>query len=482
MATIVGLVVLLAHGIAISGLLLTERRQPTATLAWLFALIFLPGLGLLSYFLVGTTRYRRIVRRTARVAPRFESVIEKYDVHRKVEGQRKARLEPRTESLVRLSQSLATTPASRGNRAEILVDAAATYRSMNEAIESAKDHVHVEFYVIQPDQTGIDLRDLLVAKAREGVRVRVLTDAVGSSRLPADFWGPLLEVRGEAATWQPVWKVFRRWRRNHRVDFRNHRKIVVVDGKVGFTGGINVGREYLGLDPEVGGWRDTHVRITGPAVLSLQKAFVQDWLAVTDHLIDDERAFPDPVGDDGGECIVQVIDSGPDRPFSPLLYVFVQAIALARERVWITSPYFIPSPTLQDGLITAALRGVDVRILLPTRSDSLIVTLASRTYYQRLLEAGVRIYQYERGFVHAKTMLVDHWVATVGSANMDMRSFHINFEINALIYGRQAVKDLARAYLADLENAAEVSEEQLSGRSYAARLVSAGARLLSPLL
>lgn len=482
MSTVVGLAVLVVHGIAISGLLLTERRQPSATLAWLFALIFLPGIGLIFYYLVGTTRHRRIVRQSARAAPRFETVLRKYDVHRKVGGVAVETLDSRTESLVSLSESLATTPASRGNHVEILVDAAATYPAMHAAIEAAKDHVHVEFYIIQPDQTGVDLRDLLVRRAKEGVRVRVLCDEIGSSALPVDFWDPLLEAGGEASTWHPVLKVFLRWRRLDRIDFRNHRKIIVVDGRVGFTGGINVGREYLGLDPSMGRWRDTHVRIAGPAVLGLQKAFIQDWLTATDHLIDDERYFPDPGGGGEGECVVQVVDSGPDRPFSPILYAFNQAIALARKRVWITSPYFIPGPTLQDGLITAALRGVDVRLLLPARSGHLIVTLASRSYYQRLLEAGVRIFEYRRGFVHAKTMLVDKWVATVGSANMDLRSFHINFEINAFIYGKEAVGDLARQYLADLESATEITEEYQKGRSVAARLICAGARLLSPLL
>lgn len=479
---VLSVAILLVHGLAISGLLLSQRRQPSATVAWLFALIFLPGVGLVVYLLIGTTRFKRIAKRSARAASRLETVLEKYGVHPKLEGATGEDLEERTYGLLRLGERLSSTPASRGNRAEILTDGAAAYLSMREAMEAARDHVHVEFYIIQPDRVGRALRDLLAEKARAGVQVRILCDAVGSSRLPADFWASVVEAGGEAAVFRPVLKILLRLRRPGRVDFRNHRKIVVVDGRVGFTGGINVGREYLGLDTGMGRWRDTHVRISGPAVLSLQKAFVQDWLTATEDLIDDERYFPDPTPEKSNRCIVQIVDSGPDRPWSPILYVYTQAIAIAQERVWIASPYFIPGATLENALITAALRGVDVRLLLPRRSDSAIVTLASRSYYSRLLEAGVRIFQYERGFMHAKTMVVDDWLGMVGSANMDLRSFHLNFELNAFVYGKEVAGQLADQFLADLDNATERTLEAQKKVSYAKRLVCAGARLLSPLL
>jgi cardiolipin synthase A/B len=469
------------HVSAIVMLLLAERRQPTATLAWLLALVFLPLVGVVLYLLIGATR-QRVASRSQEAATRIDRVFASHDVLDRLQRSTRGDLDARTASLLKLGQRVSTTPPSHGNSATVLHNAAMTYRSMLEAIENATNHIHVEFYIIQPDRTGIALRDRLTEKARGGVEVRVLVDGLGSLGLPAGFWQPLQDAGGQAAVFRPVLRTLRRLSRRDRVDFRNHRKIVVTDGKVGFTGGINVGREYLGLDPEMGRWRDTHVRIAGPSVLALQRAFAEDWLTATGELIDDERFFPSQSEGDEGDCMVQIVDSGPDRPWSSMSYIYTQAIALARERLWITNPYFVPSPPIFEGLIAAALRGIDVRILLPKRSDSLLVSLAAASFFKELLEAGVRIFQYERGFIHAKTMLVDSWVGTIGSANLDMRSFNLNFELNAFVYGEAFVETLAEHFLADLENAVERDEAAESKVIVPVRLARAGARLLSPML
>jgi len=473
--TVVGSII---HIGAIAAVLIEERRRPSATLAWLLAIVFLPFLGVVLYLVIGRMRASRIASRSARAADRIRPVLEKHSVRTALEAGAHPEIEPRTASLLSLGRRLATTPASHGNRAEILVDGAAAYQSMAEASAAATDHIHVEFYIIEPDEAGMALRDRLVARARDGVEVRVLTDAVGT-RLPFGFWDPLLEAGGRAAVFEPVISPWRR-RRHHRVDFRNHRKIVVVDGRVGFTGGINVGTEYLGRDPTLGRWRDTHVRLEGPAALSLQTTFAEDWYGATGELLDAARYFPAAPGKD--TAVVEVVDSGPDRNWSPISYVYSQAIALARERVWITSPYFVPGPHLEQTLIGAALRGVDVRLLLPGISDSWLVQQAGRSYYRRFLEAGVRIFEYERGFVHAKTMVVDSWVGTVGSANMDTRSFQLNFELNAFVYGDRFADELAGHYRADLQHAAEIDLEQARNVRYPTRLLRSVARLLSPLL
>jgi len=364
----------------------------------------------------------------------------------------------------------------------MLVDAKAAYAAMARAIEDARHHVHVEFYIIQPDSTGVRLRRLLTEKARAGLDVRVICDGLGSGRLPADFWDPLIEAGGQATWFRPVARIIARLPLRDRIDFRNHRKLVIVDGRIGFTGGINVGREYLGLDPDVGYWRDTHVQIEGPAVLSLQKVFAEDWLQATDELLDDARYYPAPPAEAVGSYSVHVIDSGPDRTYSPISFLFNHAFALARERIWITSPYFIPNAAIRQSLISAALRGVDVRLLVPLKPDHKLVMLAATSYFLPLLEVGARIYRYERGFVHAKSMGVDDWVGTVGSANMDMRSFHLNYEVNAFVYGEKFCEQLAQQYLVDLENARETSLEQERQTGLLVRLARAGARMLSPLL
>ena len=256
---------------------------------------------------------------------------------------------------------------------------------------------------------------------------------------------------------------------------------MIVDGRVGFTGGINVGREYLGLDPEIGHWRDTHLRIEGPAVLSLQEVFALDWLSAADHEEAIESWFPEPeLYEDG--CLVEIVDSGPDTEWAPVEQIYLHAIAHARTRVWLATPYFVPSAPLEALLFNAAMRGIDVRILLPERADSLLVNFASRSYFSQLLSGGVRIFLYERGFMHAKTMVVDEWMGTVGSANMDVRSFQLNFELNAFVFDPRFCKELARQFLLDLSHAREHTSEDEQRIHFGKRVLQQTSRLFSPLL
>ena len=472
------LIPLVLHVPAIFFLLVSERRQPSATLAWLLALVFLPIVGLILYLLIGRTRSRHIADRIQFSVGKVEQVLQEHSVFGPVHKTALRKNEPRTATMALLGRELASTPALDGNRARLLIDAEQTYTKIIEAVENAREHIHVQFYIIQPDETGDALRALLTRRAREGVQVRVLVDGLGSAALPSDYWNPLIEAGGQAAAFRPMWGALTRILKRDRIDYRNHRKIVVVDGKLGFTGGINVGREYLGLDPSIGNWRDTHVLLEGPAVLALQKTFAEDWLLTTSELLEDPSYFPETKVDPDESCIVQVLDSGPDRRWSPIAFYQNHIFALASKRAWITSPYFIPSPSLEDALISASLRGVDVRLLVPMRSDNRLVAWAAASYYPRLIEAGVRIYRYDRGFVHAKTLVVDDWVASVGSANMDLRSFHLNFELNVFVYGPKFAGDLARQFEEDLQQATELREVPSSWRIMRGNL----ARIFSPLL
>lgn len=480
LTAVVELTVIVVHLVVIAAVLLARRRDPTATLAWILFIVVAPVIGIIIYLVAGHTRMRQTVRRVGRAEARLREVLARHGIHGRLLETGRWSLDARTDSQIQLGNALASTPASSGNAVRLLNDADATYRDIVSAINGANDHIHVEFYIIQPDAIGTGLRDLLTRRAAAGIEVRVLCDAIGSRLLPSDFWEPLRRAGGKAAYFAPITLWRSRVRRRDRMDFRNHRKIVVVDGNVGFAGGINVGREYLGLDPSIGRWRDTHIRIEGPAVLSLQQIFLQDWLLTTGEILEDERYFS--LGPSVGDCPVQIIDSGPDRSWSVMELYHAQAIILSRERVWITNPYFIPSRTIESALTLAALRGTDVRLLLPKRSDSKLVTLASHSYYACLLQAGVRIFEYERGFVHAKTMVVDEWVATIGSANMDMRSFELNFELNAFVFDAALCKDVARQFSVDLDAAMEVSLEKERRVGLAHRLVRAVARLLSPML
>ena len=464
----------------IFGFVLLERRQPAATLAWILGVLFIPVLGVALYLVLGLRRTIRRSRASEKIARRTEEVFRRHAlaVQHADSG---LPLAPWVEPTISLGTRVDRSPASQGNAVAILHNAASTYAAMLEAIEEATDHVHVQFYIIQPDETGTGLRDLLARRAADGIEVRVLCDAIGSFRLPSEFWRPLVDAGGKAAYFAPV-RIAPRFRRRDRINFRNHRKIVVVDGRVGLTGGINVGREYLGLDPDLGEWRDSHICLAGPSVVGLQQTFVEDWLSTTGELLDAARYFPIPAEDAFGDAVVQIVASGPDRRWSLIHRIYALAIAQARERVWISSPYFVPDRVIQSAIVTAALSGVDTRLLVPHRSDSRLVTWASRAYYGELLDAGVRIYEYDRGFLHAKTMLIDRWLGTIGSANMDIRSFHLNYELNAFVYDEPFTDELAGQFLDDLKGATELPPDWAHKLSYGQRLLHAFAGLLSPLL
>jgi len=443
---------------------------------------FLPVLGAILFFVFGKHRMVRHSKRYHKVSVEIEDALKRAGLLHGIDNVENKRIaDSRTMAMVRLGSEVATLPAIAGNRCETLLNGPTAYREMFQAISQASHHVHVQFYVIKNDETGVSLRRRLVERAKAGVSVRVLTDGVGSFSLPDDFWEPLIAAGGQAGVFSPVSLIYR-VRRADRINYRNHRKIVVVDGRTSFTGGLNIGAEYLGLDQEIGKWRDTHLRIEGNATVALQRTFAEDWLWTMGEVLCDQAYYPIDAKAQQGPSTVQIVDSGPDRTWTPLQRLYVQAIALAQKRVWITSPYFIPDAVMEEALITAAIRGVDVRLLLPKKSDHPIVDLASRSHYPRLLESRIKVYEYERGFVHAKTLVVDDWVAAIGSANMDIRSFHLNFEANALVYDPTFAQELAEVFISDLEDSSQVRLETQQNLSYWTRLKRGFARLLSPLL
>jgi cardiolipin synthase len=499
------------HVAVVVSILMGQRRQPTATLAWLLTVTLIPFAGALLYLLIGRTRTRGIVRRTTEAAEKLRDIFEARGSRLWQPRADAADLEPRTRTMLELAERLVALPAepgrrrvkrrpclahaSYGNRVEMLVNGAAFYRALFEAIAAAERQLHVQFYIIQPDETGVSLRDRLAEAARRGVEVRVLYDAVGSSKLDDEFWLPLTREGGTATAFNPVSFFTSRLRRRDRIDFRNHRKLVIVDGRIGFTGGINIGREYLGRDPEVGHWRDTHLRVEGPAVLSMQEVFALDWsVACEEQQCEYASWFVLPSIVPEG-ALVQIVDSGPDSEWAPVEQIYFQAISCAERRLWLSTPYFVPSAPIEAALVAAAMRGVDVRLLVPRRPDSFVVGLASHTYFELLLRAGARVFLYEgprrrrfgrsparQGFLHAKTMVVDSWMATVGSANMDMRSFRLNFELNAFVFDAPFCDGMASQFELDLEHATELTPAALRDAPYPLRLAQQAARLMSPLL
>lgn len=460
--------------------ILFEKRSPVATLAWILALVALPYVGFIVFYFLGP---RRITRKRLK--------------HKRARGQTTAATpvaagseppppqeDPRIEQLVHLAKKAGEPPTGRCDDVTIFHDAASTYDAIEAAIRAAKHHVHVAYYIFDPGRAGTRFRDALIERAKVGVRVRVLLDGVGSSRVGRSFVRPMREAGIKFARFNEV--SFARVR--SRINFRNHRKIVVCDGEIGFTGGINIADEYLedGASPKErrkghgAPWRDTHVRITGDAVRWLQLTFLDDWYYATGYAARDREYFPLP--SKTGKHVVHVLASGPDRETETIQKVYFAAITSARERVYVTTPYFVPDDAILTALTTTAMRGVDVRVLVPRRSDSLVVTAAARSYYDACLAAGVRVYEYQPTMIHSKTLVVDDFFAAVGTANMDNRSFRLNFEVAAILYGEEHAENLAVQFRKDLAASKEVKTATRQHIPIGWRLAEAGARVLSPLL
>lgn len=448
-----------------------QRREPTATLAWVLSILFLPYVGVLLYLLIGRHRLRHRVKQRHARANQLQPQLEKL-------GAESASEDPGTQPydrLIRLAGRMDCRPPTFGNEVRLLQDANHKYLALEDAILGATRHIHLLYYVFQPDDTGMRIRNLLCQKAKEGVQVRVLTDGVGSFGIDT-FMIPLVDAGGEIDQFLPVTRLMKPW----KINLRNHRKIVVIDGTIGFTGGMNIGDEYTGRKRKVGYWRDTHLQLTGPSVGQLQEIFAEDWFFATGKQSMDESWFPPLEAE--GKSMVQIIASGPDTDILPIQRMFFAAVTAAQERILLTTPYFIPDESMIMALQTAALRDVDVRLLLPYRSDMSLVLHAGRSYYRELLRAGVRIFEYLPGILHAKTLVVDDFWATVGSANMDVRSFRLNFEVNAMVYGPSFNRHLAAAFAKDLQTTREVTLADLDRMSPGRRMAEGFARMLSPVL
>lgn len=504
----------MAYALIVTGVVVLERRRPTATLALVLSLIFVPVAGLLAYWLLSRQRVRR--RRRQRRRRRIDALEGTSEIANIEDSPSDLPLEQR--GLVRLALEGGAAPLRRADTVRLLPDAASAFEALHAAIAGAQHRIYLEFYIWRDDTSGRAITERLVARAREGVKVRILCDHFGTLQLSADHFAALRAAGGQVVMFGRL--RFPSLTARSRLNFRNHRKLVVVDGGIGFLGGINVGDEYLATDRDVHGWRDLLVRISGDAAMGLEATFIDDWLLATGEVINLEGARPEPaIGLDGRKPprrhpwqrhrpeerqldaanpfeprphrpptslgpLVQIIPSGPDLPVgSVLASQFTAAIALAQRRALITTPYLIPDEPLMLVLRTAAMRGVDVRLLVPDphRNDSRLVALAAQSYYDDLLEAGCRIYEYIPGMLHAKYLIADD-VAAIGSANMDIRSFHINYEITAMFYDAHLTEDLVAVFLADLREAREVRPAARQNLSLGQRLFEGGARVLSPLL
>lgn len=474
-------IALFAHAVVIvTGVISVLRapKDPMAMVSWIFAITTVPVFGITLYGLLAANR---IERRAYRRRRRITHILSRFTT-RTPESTQHA-VEPVAEELPgnlltveRLGFRLAQMPATMGNEVHVYQEADATYAALADAIHAAEHHVHLEYYIWQPDQTGRYFRDLLIKKARAGVECRLLLDAFGCWRLTRQFTGPLLEAGCQLAYFMPLWPL----RRSISPHLRNHRKIAVIDGATGFVGSQNIGDEYRGLKKRLSPWYDAHLRVRGPAASFLQQTFAEDWALATQSALDDDSYFP--VMESRGSSAVQILPTGPERDYSQLGQMLFAAVSTANDSVRVVTPYFVPSEALRTALIYARHRGVRVQLVLAARSDSPLVLWAGRSFYPELVDAGIEIYEFAAGMLHSKIMVVDERWCMIGSANMDVRSFRLNFEVTALIYD----KEVTRRVAADIDrfraDSRRVRRRDVAHRRLGQQLCEGGARLFAPLL
>ncbi len=453
-----------------------ENRHPTKTLTWLLVLAAFPLVGFFFYLLFGQNHRKN--KSFSLKAIQDEQAFQQIEGNRQLNEDQIQKMGGHQQLLFRLAHRLGHNPISFSTESKVLTDGKETFAHILYALKMAEHHIHLEYYIVRDDELGQEIKNILIDKAKAGVEVRFLYDAVGSWRLSKAYIEELREAGVEIAAFAQVKLPFL----NHKLNFRNHRKIIVIDGVVGFVGGLNIGDEYLGKNAYFGYWRDTHLYVRGEAVRTLQLIFLQDWYYQTGKKILNPT-YLSPVltsmKADGG---VQMIASGPDTRWEVNKKLFFSMITSAKKSIWIASPYFIPDDDILSALKIAALSGIDVRILVPNRPDKRIVFHASRSYFPELLEAGVKVYEYNRGFMHSKLIIVDHEIASIGTSNMDMRSFHLNFEVNAYLYRTKSVTTLVSDFVYDLEHSNQISFELFKNRSIFHRIIESTSRLLSPLL
>lgn len=457
-----------------------ERRNPTTTWLWLMVLTFLPGVGFLLYLFLGQDLSKKRVFKTKEAEDycfKDLATIQEEEIH----NDEYIYIDPNYieyENLIKMHLISSEAFFTQDNSVEIYFEGNKKFKALLESIDGAKKYIHIEYYILKSDGLGKRVIDALCKKAEEGIEVKLLYDGMGGRKLSKKDIGKLKEFGVEVAVFLPPFVPFL----SLRINYRNHRKICIVDGREAFVGGFNIGDEYIGLSKKFGYWRDTHLKITGSAISSLQWRFLMDWRFATDgeeigicqtYLVDEDST---------GSTGIQIVSSGPDSKWPSIKDGYLKMMSNAREKVFIETPYFIPDDSILEALRLAGLSGLDVRVMIPCKPDHLFVYWASMSYIGELLQAGVKFYTYEKGFLHSKVVLMDDFVSSVGTANLDIRSFQLNFEVNAFIYDETINLKLTDKFLNDLQYCKEITLEEYNKRSRIVKIKESFSRLLSPIL
>lgn len=456
-----------------------ERKDPSSTWAWTLVLFFLPLAGFILYLLLGRPmRKKHLFRWEGQKDIGIDKLIN-YQIEALEENSLDFRSEEvgKYKSLIHMNLKTSDSVLTQDNHVQLYDDGAKKFEALLEDIEHAKDHIHIQYYIFKLDNLGKRIYNALLKKAQQGVKVRVLYDEMGSRGVKKRYFKALLELGGEVEVFFPsILPLI-----NPRLNFRNHRKIVIIDGRIGYIGGFNVGDEYLGLNKRFGYWRDTHLRIEGSSVHPLQTRFLLDWNQASDNnIIYSERYFP--AIPKKGDIAMQIVSSGPDTEFPAIKNGYLKLLMEAKRYIYIQTPYFIPDSSFLNAIEIASLSGIDVRIMIPNKPDHMFVYWATYSYVGQLLRAGAKIYIYEKGFIHAKSIVIDDEASTVGTANIDVRSFSLNFEVNAFIYDRTLSHELAELFEKDILDCTELTIEKYENRSGIIKFKESISRLLTPIL
>ncbi|WP_425237606.1 cardiolipin synthase [Ulvibacterium sp.] len=458
--------------------LLVNGARPTKTLAWLLAIFTIPVGGILFYFVLGRNK-RKNKFFELKKTPGISKYLNKVDnYYRKLDEEKVLPEHVREQvKLVKLLTKSSKFLPSAGNALFPLKNGPSTYAAIFDALENAKKYIHIQYYIFEEGELADNFLQLLKRKVKEGIKVRFLYDGFGSWELSRAFIQSLESSGIEVASFLPM----RFGKFLSSLNYRNHRKIVVVDGKIGFTGGINISDKYIKGDPDLGMWLDTHLMIKGPLVRSLQAVFAMDWCFASgkedvfsaEHFLEETSV---------GQSFAQVVASGPDSDFASIRQLYFSIVNSATQYVYIINPYIVPGEALLEALQVCALAGVDVRLLLSSKSDSLLVKWSVRSYFEDMLRAGVKIYLYPEGFLHSKVIISDDRLTSIGTANLDVRSFEQNYEINVLTYGKAMACELKKDFIRDCEISSQIDYNEFKKRPLNERLKEGAAKIFSPLL
>ncbi len=456
-----------------------ERKNPSATLAWIMILFLVPAAGIIFYFLFSQNIARqRIFRMT-----KYEEAIINASLNEQINAIRNGEFSftnpesKKWQDMIRLHQTYSDSFFTQDNKISVITDGCHKFDSLIKDLKNAKQTINIMYFIVKNDAIGRLLIDTLVEKAMEGVEVRFLIDAMGSRQISRKQLEPLRQAGGQYAYFfPPMFKYL-----NMKLNYRNHRKLVVIDGAIGYLGGFNVGNEYVGKKKKFGFWRDTHLRLMGSCVQDMNARFILDWrFASKENIVLSQAYYDEPF--QAGATGIQIVSCGPDSSKEEVKHGYLKMISSAKKNIYIQTPYFVPDVSILEALKTAVLSGVDVRIMIPCMPDHMFVYWATYSYVGLLLNLGAKVYIYDDGFMHAKTICVDGEVASIGSANFDIRSFRLNFEANAFIYDAAEVYKLEAIYESDMVKSHELTKHLYRNRPLMIKFKESISRLLSDLL